>query len=896
MTTAEEKRLQEAEADQADWRKWGTYLSERQWGTVREDYSEDGAFWDSFPHDHARSRAYRWGEDGLLGFTDRECRLCFSLALWNEHDSILKERLFGVNAHEGNHGEDVKECYYYLDNTPTHSYAKALYKYPQRPFPYRELVEENKTRSKNAPEFELMDTGVFDDDRYFDVSVEYAKAAPEDILIRIRAANRGPETAPLHFLPTLWFRNTWIWGNDRADETRRPELFLEDGHIYTKHESLDPYRFMVEDPGGIRETEWLFTENETNLERLFNSENLIETVKDAFHRYLIRNERGTLNTNGLGTKVARHVRVEIPPGEEVQLNARLVKSRNTPETPFDTSFEEVFDRRKTEANSFYDQVVPDELDDEETAISRQAYAGLLWNKQFYYYDVEKWLEGDENFFTPPEERGAVRNEDWTHLYNRDVISMPDKWEFPWYAVWDLAFHMISFSRIDLPFAKQQLLMFLNERYMHPNGAVPAYEINFSHANPPVYAWAVWRVYQYSKEQGDPDRDFLARCFQKLMLNFTWWVNRTDMEGNHIFSGGFLGLDNIGVFDRSMEFEDERYLEQSDATAWVAFFATVMLQMAIELAQTENGAFEEMASKFYDHYLSIADAFNDLGGSGLWSERDEFFYDHLHVSGELFPLNVRSMVGLMPLIAVRPLEEEAIESLPEYKKHMNWVQSHRREVIRTITCETVKNGSSLCNPDYRLLALPTRDRLESILEYMLDEEEFLSPFGIRSLSKHHEEKPYRFEVEGEIHEISYEPGESTDSHYGGNSNWRGPVWFPTNFLLIEALERYHQFYQDSLTVEFPTGSGNELNLKEVADRLCERLVDLFRKGPDGKRPCHGDESVYAEDPHWNDLILFYENFHGDSGRGCGASHQTGWTALVCQCLENIAERRSANSTE
>jgi len=895
MNTSEHKRLAEADRDERDWRKWGTYLPERQWGTVREDYSVDGAFWEDFPHDHARSRVYRWGEDGLLGLTDRQCRLCFSLALWNERDPILKERLFGVNAHEGNHGEDVKECYYYLDNTPTHSYVKGLYKYPQRTFPYRDLVEENIKRSKNAPEYELLDTGVFDDNRYFDVSIEYAKAAPDDLLIRIRVANRGPETAPLHLLPTLWFRNTWIWGNDNEDETDRPELFLEDGRIHTMHETLEPYQFMVSEPEGPRETEWLFTENETNQERLFDSENLLETVKDAFHRHVVRNEPGTLNANGVGTKTARHVRVEIPPGETVELKARLANARTTIDAPFGRNFSHAFRRRTEQAKRFYDAVIPDELDEEETRISRQAYAGLLWNKQFYYYDVRRWLNGDQNFIGPSENRGNVRNADWTHLHNRDIISMPDTWEFPWYAVWDLAFHMISFARVDLSFAKDQLLMFLKERYMHPNGAVPAYEINFSHANPPVYAWAVWRVYLKSKERGNRDLDFLGRCFQKLMLNFTWWVNRTDEEGNHIFSGGFLGLDNIGVFDRAKEFEDERHLEQSDATAWVAFFATVMLRMAVELAE-EDSKFEDMASKFFDHYLSIADAINEHGGSGLWNDEDEFYYDHLHVSGELFPLNVRSLVGLMPLIAVRPLEEDAIESLPEFMDHIAWVQDQRRDVIRTLTCETVKNGSSLCNPDYRLLALPTRDRLESILEYMLDNDEFLSKFGLRSLSKHHEEKPYRLEMSGQVHEISYEPGESRDALYGGNSNWRGPIWFPTNFLLIDALERYHTFYQDSLKVEFPTGSGNEMNLKEVARRLSDRLVDLFRKDPDGRRPCHGDEDRYAKDPHWNDLILFYENFHGDSGRGCGASHQTGWTALVTQCLEKLAEHRSAKDDE
>ncbi len=890
MSTKEKQRLNDDEEGDSDWKKWGTYLSERQWGTVREDYSEDGSFWTSFPHDHARSRTYRWGEDGLMGITDRECRLCFSLALWNERDSILKERLFGLNALEGNHGEDVKECYYYLDNTPTHSYAKGLYKYPHSAFPYQHLVKENKMRSSKAPEYELLDTGIFDEGRYFDVFVEYAKKAPDDILIRIHAHNRGPEPAPLHILPTLWFRNTWSWGNGDVDETARPEMSLRNGIVHTWHETLEPYRFYVQKLDGAYTDEWLFTENQTNRDRLFNKENHTEYVKDAFHRHIIHGEEGVVNPDRTGTKTTRHIGTEIPSGASVTVRTRLVARDTAPRSPFD-DVEDVFDRRRREADEFYASVVPEELDEEEERIDRQAYAGLLWTKQFYFYDVKRWAEGDDNYHGSPTDRGATRNEDWMHLYNRDIISMPDKWEFPWYAVWDLAFHMIPFSRLDPEFAKNQLSMFLSERYMHPNGAVPAYEINFSDANPPVYAWSVWRVYQYEKKHGNQDLDFLSRCFQKLSLNFNWWVNRTDEEGNHIFSGGFLGLDNIGVFDRGIKFSGERHLEQADATAWVAFYAAVMLQMAIELARESDGSFEDMAKKFYDHYLAIADAFNDLAGTGLWSEEDEFYYDHIYTDGDLIPLHVRSLVGLMPLIAVRPIEEEAIQSLPELEEHISWLQTHRRDVIRTITCETVENGSSLCNPDYRLLGLPTRDRLESVISYMLDEEEFLSKYGIRSLSKYHDDHPYRFELADEIHEISYTPGEARDAQYGGNSNWRGPIWFPVNYLLIDSLERYHRFYRESLTAEFPTGSGNELNMEEISTELSDRLVDLFRAGSDGKRPCHGNKWIYAEDPHWQDLILFYENFHGNSGRGCGASHQTGWTALVTMCLEKVANSRT-----
>ena len=894
MASEEQQRLTDAREGNTDWKKWGTYLSERQWGTVREDYSEDGAFWASFPHDHARSRTYRWGEDGLMGFTNRECQLCFKLALWNERDSILKERLFGLSSIEGNHGEDVKECYYYLDNTPTHSYAKGLYKYPQSAFPYQHLVKENKMRSSTAPEYELLDTGIFDDKRYFDVFVEYAKAGPDDILIRIRAHNRGPESAPLHILPTLWFRNTWAWGNGDEDETDRPEMALERGALTTRHEMLQPYRFHVEKLDGAHTDEWLFTENRTNRERLFNEENYTDHVKDAFHRHIVHNEEKVVNPDREGTKATRHLGIDIPAGEHVTVRARLVARDQEPDHAFNPGFNQAFDQRKEEADAFYDQVIPDELDDEEEKIDRQAYAGLLWTKQFYFYDVKRWSEGDRNFHATPEDRVPSRNEDWTHLYNRDIISMPDKWEFPWYAVWDLAFHMIPFSRLDPEFAKQQLSMFLTERYMHPNGAVPAYEIHFSDANPPVYAWAVWRVSLQEKENGNQDLNFLASCFQKLSLNFNWWVNRTDEEGNHIFSGGFLGLDNIGVFDRGTEFSDERRLEQADATAWVAFYAGVMLQMALELSQEADGAYEEMTKKFYDHYLAITDAFNDLGGTGLWSDEDEFYYDHINADGELIPLHVRSLVGLMPLIAARPIEEDAIQSLPGLKEHISWLQTHRRDVIRTMTCEVVEDGSSLCNADYRLLGLPTRERLESILTYMFDEDEFLAPFGIRSLSQYHDDHPYRFELTDEIHEISYTPGEAEDAQYGGNSNWRGPIWFPINYLLIESLERYHRFYQDSLTAEFPTGSGNEINMKEAAIQLSDQLVDLFRKGEDGQRPCHGDERIYAEDPHWNDLFLFYENFHGNTGRGCGASHQTGWTALVTQCLEKVARRRSDES--
>jgi len=889
MSTAEHKRLTETKNDEADWRRWGPYLSERQWGTVREDYSADGSFWSYFPHDHARSRAYRWGEDGLLGWSDRNAYLCFAPALWNGNDPILKERLFGLTGPEGNHGEDVKECYYYLDGSPSHAYMKGLYKYPQRTFPYRKLVRENQSRGKHREEYELLDTGIFDQNRYFDVFIEYAKAGPEDLMIRLRAVNRGPDPAPLHVLPTLWFRNTWSWGWQVSGYTDRPEMSLENGAVRTRHEEMDPFRYHVDVPPEAGSSEWLFTENETNHKRLFGSSNTAKHVKDAFHQRLIDGREDAVNPERTGTKAARHLQFDIPPGEERVVRARLVRSDHAPDQPFDDRFPDTFQQRRRETDRFYGEVIPDELDEEETEISRQAYAGLLWTKQFYFYDVRRWLEGDPNQPNPPSMRRSGRNNSWEHLHNQDVISMPDKWEYPWYAAWDLAFHMLSFSRVDPEFAKDQLEMFLEERYMNPDGAIPAYEAGFSDANPPVHAWAVWRVYKMSDEKGDRDDQFLARCFQKLLLNFTWWVNRKDQDDNEVFSGGFLGLDNIGVFDRSSDAPVPGHLEQADGTAWMGFYCGTMLSMALELAQ-DHPEYEAVANKFLEHYIAIADAINELNGTGLWNEEDAFFYDHLHCDGNFIPLNVRSLVGLMPLVAVEPIEETTIQSLPNFRDRLERFQENRRDTIRFITCDRADAEVTSCNFDLRLLALPNHERLKSMLSYMLDEEEFLSPHGIRSVSRYHRDHPFSFSTDGETHTIRYEPGESRSYMYGGNSNWRGPVWFPVNYLLIEALERYHYFYGDQFTVEFPTGSGEKRSLDEVAKRLSDRLADLFRDGEDG-RPAHGDDDVYHEDPNWDDLILFYEYFHGDTGRGCGASHQTGWTALVAQCLEKVARFRS-----
>ena len=889
---AETTRLQEDAARTRNWKRWGPYLSERQWGTVREDYSATGESWEYFPHEHARSRAYRWGEDGLLGVCDREGRLCLALALWNGHDAFLKERLFGLTGNQGNHGEDVKEAYFYLDATPTHSYLKALYKYPQAAFPYEDLLARNRSRDRSQHEYELADTGVFDEQRYFDVQAEYAKATPDDLLLRVTITNRGPDAAALHVLPHLWFRNTWSWGRNGEAYPPRP-LLQQDGidRVHAEHPTLGHFTWIAAPgPDGER-PQLIFTENETNHGRLFDSSPDTPLAKDAFHRAVVEGELGGTSPDHEGTKAAAWYQFTLAPGAEVVLRLRLVAQTEVMTKPFDAAFDAVFATRIAEADAFYAERIPASLDASERAVSRQAYAGLLWSKQFYFYVIKEWLEGDPAQPAPPPERLNGRNREWTHLYNRDVISMPDKWEYPWYAAWDLAFHMVPFARVDGEFAKQQLILFLREWYMHPNGQMPAYEWALGDVNPPVHAWAAWRVYKIADAKGQRDRRFLERVFQKLLINFTWWVNRKDLEGNNLFSGGFLGLDNVGVFDRSKPLPTGGYLEQADGTAWMAFYCGTMLSIAIELAK-EDSAYEDLASKFFEHFVAIADAMNTLGGSGLWDEQDGFYHDRLHLEGESIPMRLRSTVGLLPLIAVEVLEQQDIDRMPGFKKRLDWFLENRKDLARHITYFERSEGAH-SGHGHRLLAIPSRERLERVLRVMLDEGEFLSPYGIRSLSKAYEHQPYEFPVGDDVYRVRYTPGEGDSGLFGGNSNWRGPVWFPTNYLLIEALERYDHFYGDGFQIECPTGSGKWMNLGQVADELAARLAKLFLPDAQGRRPFAGDESRFADDPAWRDLTLFHEYFHGDTGRGVGASHQTGWTALVTRCLEKHAKVRSGH---
>ncbi len=879
--TPEHMRLSAEAHREGNWKRWGPYLSERQWGTVREDYSDDGNAWRYFPFEHARSRAYRWGEDGLLGICDRQARLCFALALWNGRDPILKERLFGLANGEGPHGEDVKECYWYLDATPTSSYLRALYKYPQAEFPYARLRGENARRSGREREFELGDTGVFDGDRYFDVTAEYAKAAPEEILIRVTIENRGPEAATLHVLPTLWFRNTWSW-DARAE---RPLLRQIGAHcVEAAHTTLGDYRWLLDEEAPV-----LFTENDTNSARVFGSPNPKPFVKDSFHDYVIGGARDAVNPAQTGTKCAAHYVVTLPPGGRKVLRFLLGESLGLPPAAF-ANFDSVFAERRHESNLFFAAKCAPRLGDEERNVMHQAYAGLLWSKQFYHYDVKRWVGGDPAQPRPPVHHAQTRNADWPHLYNADVISMPDKWEYPWFAAWDLAFHMIPMCRIDPFFAKGQLLLFLREWYLRPDGALPAYEWNFSDVNPPVHAWACWRVYKITASRGHRDTFFLERCFQKLLLNFTWWVNRKDAQGRHIFGGGFLGMDNIGLFDRSRPLPDGSSLEQADGTAWMAFYCVTMLSMALELARTRP-AYEDIASKFFEHFVAIADAMNTLDGTGLWDEADGFYYDHIrNGDGGSAPLKVRSMVGLVPLLAVEVIDQETIRNLPGFRKRMRWFLENRPEIAQH-TSYMERSGED--GAQLRLLAIPSRERLLRVLRRMLDEAEFLSPYGIRSLSRAHREAEFCHFAGGSHVCIQYEPGESTDGLWGGNSNWRGPLWFPLNYLLLEALERYDHFHGDSVKLEFPTGSGNMLSLAQIAAELARRLTQLFLPGRDGRRPCHGDDSLaekLANDPHWRDLVWFHEYFDGDTGRGLGASHQTGWTALVTRCLNTVARMK------
>lgn len=897
---AEHRRLIEDATRHANWKRWGPYLAERQWGTVREDYSTNGTCWDYFPHDHARSRAYRWGEDGLLGITDRECRLCFALALWNGRDPILKERLFGLTNGEGNHGEDVKEEYFYLDSTPTHSYMKALYKYPQNEFPYERLVQENRRRGLDDPEFELSDTGIFAEDRYFDVEVEYAKTSPNDILILITVRNRGPEEAILHLLPTVWFRNTWSWGCRHEGCSLKPRIVADaPGHLCLNHETLGDWEFFYSLALNEKTPSILFTDNETNTERLFAFPNVSPYVKDAFHRYVVQGDHGAVNPGLHGTKAAPHYILSIPIGGFCEIRLRLTEaaSRSTYANYLGSDFERTFNARRREADSFYDAILPSKIDPEARYIARQAYAGLLWSKQLYNYIILDWLKGDPNMPSPPVERLSGRNSEWRHFFSRDVLSMPDKWEYPWFAAWDLAFHMISFAKLDPEFAKSQLVLLLREWYMHPNGEIPAYEFAFDDVNPPVHAWAVWRVYKMTARRGERDRDFLERSFEKLLLNFTWWVNRKDKDGRNLFSGGFLGLDNIGVFDRSKPLPSGGELKQADGTAWMGFYALTMMEMGMELvhddAQNLRVAYGDMASKFFEHFIQISDAINTLGGSGLWDEEDGFYYDQIQVNGEApVRLKVRSLVGLLPLIAVATLEQQTLEKLPGFQKRFDWFRKNRSDLARQISFAEVD-----CCPGRNqwLLAIPSKDKLKRILRYMLDESEFLSPFGIRSLSKFHEWHPYVFHVGGEEFRVQYVPGEGKSYFFGGNSNWRGPIWFPINYLMIEALERYHHYYGDAFKVELPTGSSNLCTLKEVAAELSRRLAGLFRTSTSGERPSLRGANIQRKDIYGNDLLLFHEYFDAETGRGLGASHQTGWTALVTRFIEKSASVSSSNST-
>jgi hypothetical protein len=884
--TEEEKRLLETSSRKLNWRRWGPYLSERQWGTVREDYSANGDAWGYFPHDHARSRAYRWGEDGIAGICDRHQHICFAFAFWNEKDQILKERMFGLSNQEGNHGEDVKEYYYYLIATPTSSYLKCLYKYPQSEFPYARLVEENKKRTRQDPEFELTDTGIFRENRYFDVFAEYAKESCEEILIRLTVCNRGPEPAPLHVLPTLWFRNRWDWG----DPYDMPSVWRADGPAGTTMLALSDYHYGKRWLVAEGAPECLFTENETNGERLYGQPSKTRYVKDAFHRHIIGQEQGVINPALGGTKAAAWYKMQVEPGKDWTIRLRLM-DRNPTETKasaqelFGEGFADLFEKRLREADQFLSQRVSPDLSEDARCIQRQAFAGLLWGKQCYHYDVRRWLDGDSTQPKPDPKRRYGRNHHWTHLYNSDVISMPDKWEYPWYAAWDLAFHCVALAIIDPDFAKEQLILFLREWYMHPNGQLPAYEWNFSDVNPPVHAWAAWRVYKIEgRIRGKYDRKFLERVFHKLLLNFTWWVNRKDPSGMNVFEGGFLGLDNIGVFDRSTPFAPGSFVEQSDGTSWMAMFCLDMMAMAMELAHTDP-AYEDVASKFFEHFVFIASAMNNMGGEGigLWDEKDGFYYDVLHLNGNPpAPMKIRSVVGLIPLFAVESFEPEDLEKLPGFRRRMEWFLNHHKDVAMHVDMSRRSDkGARL------LLTIANRSKLERIYRYVLDEKEFLSPYGIRALSKFHDEHPFILSVDGAKASVDYEPAESSTDMFGGNSNWRGPVWFPLNFLLIESMQRIHYYYGDEFKVECPVGSGHQASLWDISTELSRRMTHIFLRR-NGRRAVYGNNDLFQNDPYFRDLILFYEYFHGDTGRGLGASHQTGWTALVAKLIEQSGE--------
>lgn len=882
--TKEHERLELHRNRKANWKLWGPYLSDRSWGTLREDYSEDGDAWNFFPHDHARSRAYRWNEDGLGGISDRNQYLCFAPAFWNGNDPILKERFFGLSNHEGNHGEDVKECYFYLDNIPTHSYMKMLYKYPQAAFPYVQLLEENKKRGLEDPEYELIDTGIFENQKYFDIEIEYAKAAEDDILIKITAHNRADNPAFLCILPTLWFRNTWVWGYPNGpmnDVPTMPELtVLHDADspaattvLHATHSGLGNYYLYAENPQKI-----LFTNNNTNRQKLLKKSNVTPHVKDAFHRFIVDKEEGAISPEPKGTKAAAFYEKTMAPKESWTIHLRLAHSKTI--NPFE-GFDAIFKERIKEADDFYLALQNPKTSKEENLIQRQALAGALWSKQLYYYDVEQWRHGDKSILTSRKKTHSS-NSEWDTLVNFDIISMPDKWEYPWYASWDLAFHCVSLVLVDPDFAKRQLTLMTREWYMHPNGQLPAYEWNFSDTNPPVLAWAAWRVYKIDAHMnGTLDLEFLNGIFQKLLINFTWWVNRKDAAGRNIFQGGFLGLDNISLFDRSKPLPSGGHIYQSDATAWMAFYCIVMMKMAIELTRNMK-CYEDLASKFLEHFMRISGAMVNCGGKGhsLWDPEDGFFYDVLSLPDDsIVHLKVRSMVGLLPLLAVETANKGFFDVYPLFRERMGWFLTRHPEFHETIASFEMQTSG-----DKQLLAMLSRERLMSVLGYMLDENEFLSEYGIRSLSKYHEKNPYKIELGGNTYTISYEPGDSKSRLFGGNSNWRGPVWLPLNFLIIESLQKFHYYYGDNLKVECPTGSGNWMTLWEVSVELSRRLIKLFMLKEDGTRPADGDHELFKKDPHWKDMILFYEFFHGENGEGLGASHQTGWTSLVAKLIQ------------
>jgi len=884
VETKEQRRLNETREKGVPWKKWGPYLSERQWGTVREDYSHDGNAWDYFSHDHARSRTYRWGEDGLAGISDDRQQLCFAIALWNGRDPILKERLFGLTNNEGNHGEDVKEYYFYLDSTPTHSYMKYLYKYPQQAFPYSDLIETNRGRSREEFEYELLDTGIFDQDRYFDVFVEYAKGDPEDVLIQISVHNRGPETAELHLLPTLWFRNTWSWDQEAAKPAMRQ---VEKGSVLASHAKLGDRTLDCEG-----NPELLFTDNESNTSRLWGQSNPSPYVKDAFHECVISGKQDAVNPSMTGTKAAAHYRLEVPAGGSKIIRLRL--SMRPPADPFGT-FDEIMAARLADANEFYDRITPYSLSEDERRVHRQALAGMLWSKQYYHFDLDKWLEEHDAHPLMGAGRGNVRNTEWFHMLNSDIISMPDKWEYPWYAAWDLAFHTVALSLVDFDFAKDQLLLMLRNLYSHPNGQIPAYEWNFSDVNPPVHAWATLFLFNIERELGRSDMRFLERSFQGLMLNFNWWVNRKDPQGKNVFAGGFLGLDNIGVFDRSAPLPTGGHLDQADGTAWMAFYCQNMLEIALILTEYDS-VYEDIAFRFMEHFLWITYAMDRIGEhhDEMWDNKDGFFYDLLHFpNGDAIRLKVRSLVGLLPLCASTVFESGVVARNPRMMELVEIFKKRHPDLLNHIAPAA---SSFKGYADRRLLSVCSKEKIKQILAYMLDENEFFGPYGIRSLSRHHLEHPFTFNLDGQEFKVQYLPAESNTGMFGGNSNWRGPVWMPVNGLLIRALLNLYQFYGDDFKIECPTGSGKHLTLFEVAKELARRLSSIFLRDADGKRPVYGGNTKFQHDPHWKDYILFYEYFHGDNGAGLGASHQTGWTGIIARTLDLFARMTPADALQ